>query len=69
MKDEKGSLSELSKISKISILIGENDEDCAEHAAMLNKILSEQEIKVDYVTMENTGHGFPENLKMYLEML
>ena len=69
VKDEKDSLAELSQISKISVLIGENDEDCVEHADMIIKMLADHDIQADYIKMNNTGHGFPENLKTYLDML
>lgn len=69
VKDERDKLSVLNQITKISVLIGDKDEDCAEHADMLVKMLADHAVQADFIKMKNTGHGFPEDLKMYLDMI
>ncbi len=69
IKDEKEDLSVLNQLKKISILVGDEDETCMKEAQRLVKYLADFGMQANFITMESTGHGYPEDLKSYLEKL
>lgn len=69
IKEERDDLSVLNQLKKISILVGDKDQTCMKEAQRLVKYLADYGMQADFITMENTGHGFPEDLKSYLNRL
>jgi len=69
LENEKDKLSVLNHNMKISVLIGDEDEDCREHAEQLVEVLAENELEADFIVMNGTGHGYPDNLKEYIAKL
>ena len=68
LKDERSKLAGLYN-TKISVLIGDRDTDCADHADLIIKMLADHAIQAEFLVMKDTGHSFPSGLKDYLNKL